>query len=119
MSDGPTIRESRRNELRDRLITRLLNNGFDHLVAAHLSVREDPQGSNTQLFRGQVLHGFCGGYFGRDAYECKTVKATGVDWIVVRDTDGYVWLATGHDIHQDLARYRTPGLGTCSCGSVA
>jgi hypothetical protein len=40
------------------------------------------------VFVGTVLHGFCNGYFGRDSYENKRIEAVGVDWVVVRDSDG-------------------------------
>lgn len=39
---------------------------------------------------GQVLDGFCGGYFGRDSYSPKRVEAMGVDWVVVRNDEGRV-----------------------------
>jgi hypothetical protein len=40
------------------------------------------------IFVGTRLHGFCGGYFGRDSYGEKVVEAVGSDWIVVREEDG-------------------------------
>lgn len=36
---------------------------------------------------GQVLHGFCGGYFGRDSWKCKRVEAVGFDWVVAREME--------------------------------
>lgn len=40
---------------------------------------------SRELIRvGDILHGYCNGYFGRDSYECKRVEALGSDWIVVR-----------------------------------
>ena len=33
---------------------------------------------------GMVFLGYCGGYFGRDAYGEKRVEAFGADWVVVR-----------------------------------
>jgi hypothetical protein len=36
---------------------------------------------------GDVLHGFCGGAFGRDHYYCSSVEAIGSDWVVVREID--------------------------------
>lgn len=36
---------------------------------------------------GQVLKGFCGGYFGRDSYSDKLVEAVGADWVVAREGD--------------------------------
>lgn len=38
-----------------------------------------------QLQIGQVLYGYCNGYFGRDSYNNKRVEAIGYDWIVVRE----------------------------------
>ena len=37
---------------------------------------------------GQVLHGYCGGYFGRDGFGPKRIEAFGEDWIVVRTEIG-------------------------------
>ena len=37
------------------------------------------------LWVGQILKGFCNGYFGRDSYGEKRIEAVGPDWIVVRD----------------------------------
>lgn len=34
---------------------------------------------------GDVLHGFCYGYFGRDSYGEKTVIAIGPDWVLVSE----------------------------------
>ena len=36
---------------------------------------------------GTVLHGYCGGAFGRDSYDCKRVEALGADWVVARTLD--------------------------------
>lgn len=33
---------------------------------------------------GDVLYGFCNGYFGHDSYEDKRVEAIGGDWVVAR-----------------------------------
>lgn len=33
---------------------------------------------------GDVLEGFCGGHFGRDAHGDKRVEAVGADWVVAR-----------------------------------
>ena len=33
---------------------------------------------------GDVLYGYCGGYFG-DSYEDKRVEALGADWIIARE----------------------------------
>ena len=37
---------------------------------------------------GTILHGFCGGWFGRESYGCKRVEALGADWIVAREVKG-------------------------------
>ncbi len=37
---------------------------------------------------GSILHGYCNGFFGRDAYDESRVEAMGVDWIVVRKENG-------------------------------
>lgn len=36
---------------------------------------------------GDVLHGFCGGAFGRESYGTKVVEAAGKDWVVAREID--------------------------------
>ncbi len=33
---------------------------------------------------GATIHGYAGGYFGRDSYQCRRVQAVGIDWIVTR-----------------------------------
>ncbi len=49
----------------------------------------------THSFKpGDVVHGFCGGSFGRDSYACRRVEAVGPDWIVTRSKYG-VELAAG------------------------
>lgn len=45
--------------------------------------------STAPLRVGDVLYGFCGGYFGRDSYGDKRVEAIGADWVVVREDDSY------------------------------
>lgn len=62
---------------------------------------------------GDVLHGFCGGYFGRDHYECCVIEAAGPDWIVTRelDRDRYgtgLDFASGREGLVKLRQYRTP-----------
>lgn len=37
---------------------------------------------------GDLLYGYCGGYFGRDSYEPKRVEAIGTDWVVARGENG-------------------------------
>ncbi len=39
------------------------------------------------LYVGQILHGYCGGMFGRDSYGDKRIEAVGVDWCVARESD--------------------------------
>lgn len=36
---------------------------------------------------GDVLHGFCNGYFGRDDYDCKRVEIVAADYVVLRYVD--------------------------------
>lgn len=54
---------------------------------------------------GDMTHGFCQGYFGRDLYQCTTVEARGVDWAVFRTTDGAAAFVSGNDLHK-LAELR-------------
>ena len=53
---------------------------------------------------GDLLYGFCGGYFGQDSYDDKRVEAVGAGWIVARDWSGHVWLYEG--VPEDLERYK-------------
>lgn len=55
---------------------------------------------------GDRIHGYCGGYFGRDHYDCGTVEAVGKDWVVARSPRGEVFVTTGHDILMQLTEYR-------------
>ena len=63
---------------------------------------------------GTKLYGFCGGWFGRDAYGDKRVEAVGVDWVVARTLadcdDGYraPLFAEGPDVHTALEPYTKP-----------
>ena len=56
---------------------------------------------------GDILHGYCGGLFGRDSYGDKRVEGIGSDWVVVRETDG-----SKIDFYQgnpeDLTEFRNP-----------
>ena len=36
---------------------------------------------------GTILHGYCGGAFGRESYSDKRVEAIGADWVVAREED--------------------------------
>lgn len=57
---------------------------------------------------GDRIHGYCGGYFGRDHYDCGTVEAVGPDWIVARSIkDGHAFATTGKGILTELAEYRS------------
>jgi hypothetical protein len=68
------------------------------------------------LLVGTVLHGFCGGYFGRDHYNCCRVEAVGIDWVVIRDLEGQgLAFGAGRDIHGNLAEYRKPCPGEYGC----
>ena len=50
----------------------------------------------TKLLIGQILYGFCGGYFGRDDYGDKRIEAIGADWVVARHiSEGDVTFYTG------------------------
>jgi hypothetical protein len=45
-----------------------------------------------QIMIGTLLYGYCGGYFG-DSYSTKRIEGFGSDWIVVRDSGGWVSFA--------------------------
>jgi hypothetical protein len=65
---------------------------------------------------GQVLHGYCGGYFGRNSHECRRVEAVGFDWVVARriDRPAIAEFAEGMGIHDKLEGY-TKTTGDCEC----
>jgi hypothetical protein len=48
---------------------------------------------------GDILHGYCGGAFGRDGYGPHRVIAVGRDWVLCRGGqcggDDYVYVANG------------------------
>lgn len=69
--------------------------------------REPQSRAETPLTAGDVLHGFCGGIFGRDHYECCRVETVGPDWVVVRADDAGPDFATGGDSLLMLRQYRT------------
>ena len=56
---------------------------------------------------GDVLHGFCGGAFGRDSYADKRVEAIGTDWVVVRNTEDGVEFFWGNP--EELTGHRAEG----------
>ena len=60
---------------------------------------------------GDVLDGFCGGWFGRDSYGQKHVEAVGNDWVVAREDNGeLVFADRPHmDVPRMLAQYRATG----------
>jgi hypothetical protein len=41
--------------------------------------------TDAPLRVGDVLDGFCDGWFGRDSYGKKYVEAIGADWVVCRE----------------------------------
>jgi hypothetical protein len=64
---------------------------------------------------GDILYGYCDGYFGRDSYYRKVVIGLGGDWVVVRELDytpnqncddpyNYPDFACGLDIHEHLIK---------------
>lgn len=57
-----------------------------------------------QLMVGQVLRGFCAGYFGRDSYGDKRVEAVGIDWVVVRTKSGSPVFTSGLNLGEILTR---------------
>jgi len=63
------------------------------------------------LYVGQMLYGYCGGYFGRDSYGDKRIEGFGIDWIVCRDSQGGIHFAEGNDVHTALERYTQPEEG--------
>lgn len=57
------------------------------------------------LLVGQVLYGYCEGYFGRDSYGNKRVEAVGVDWVVARENGNEVVFAQDEHIHEVLIKH--------------
>ncbi|MEU5360189.1 hypothetical protein ACFY9R_28965 [Streptomyces albidoflavus] len=55
---------------------------------------------------GDALHGFCGGLFGRDHYDCCRVEAIGQDWVVTRADNGTVDFLSGRTQLANLRDYR-------------
>lgn len=47
---------------------------------------------------GDEIHGFAGGAFGRDSYDCRVVEAVGRDWIVTRNTNAEPEFASGESV---------------------
>ncbi|HDY66769.1 MAG TPA: hypothetical protein ENH85_03140 [Candidatus Scalindua sp.] len=65
----------------------------------------------NQLQIGQILYGYCGGFFGRESYEDKRIEAIGFDWVVVREIDGggpdFGYTQDGSNISEPLWEYTT------------
>jgi len=60
---------------------------------------------------GKVLHGFCGGFFGRDSYTDKCIEAEGRDWIVVRERSGkpnFAWFNDADHKQSMIDEYSKP-----------
>jgi hypothetical protein len=66
-------------------------------------------GTPAPLRIGDVLYGFCGGYFGHDSYSDKRVEAIGADWVVARSEGGGAWFYSGEP--EQLTEYRTAPAG--------
>lgn len=71
---------------------------------------------------GDELHGYCGGYFGRDDFDCGIVEAVGPDWVIKRvhgryREDATAAAATGIGILKELAQYREPRSDGCQWGT--
>ncbi len=49
---------------------------------------------------GQILYGYCGGFFGRVGYDDKRIEALGFDWVVCRDrmNNLYFGCTPGEDV---------------------
>ncbi len=68
-----------------------------------------------RLMVGQMLYGYCAGYFGRDSYCDKRVEAVGADWVVVRCEDGspnFAYTGDNDDatgIHEGLREFTVKG----------
>lgn len=69
---------------------------------------------------GDVIHGFAGGLFGRDHYDCVKIEAVGPDWVVARDGHGGLCFASGERDLLSLAEVRDedacPEGDQCSAG---
>lgn len=70
---------------------------------------------------GDIVHGYIGGWFGRDHYDCSRVEAIGADWAVIRHLgDGEVCTGTGAGIGAVLVEFRDPKateIHTTGCGA--
>lgn len=66
---------------------------------------------------GDTVHGFAGGMFGRDSYDCRTVEEIGPDWALLRDEHGTLELLTDRDgIPSWFTQHLEPGSDQhCAC----
>lgn len=74
---------------------------------------------------GDVIHGFCGGHFGRDSYSCKKVEHIGPDYIVFRILNDWgaggvtIYSGTQEEIYSSLSEYMekpdSEYYETCDC----
>ncbi len=81
--------------------------------------------SKNRFEIGDIIHGFCGGYFGRDSYSCKKVEYIGHDYIVFRILNnwcaGEVMSCSGNqeEIFNKLSQYMEKEdpeyYGDCGC----
>lgn len=51
---------------------------------------------------GELFTGYCEGYFGRESYGEKRVEAFGADWILCREENGSIVLATFHNREEKI-----------------
>jgi hypothetical protein len=64
---------------------------------------------------GDILYGYCNGFFGRDSYDDKIIMALGEDWVVARELNSrrpvFATFADWDSLNmQDmLAKWNTPG----------
>lgn len=83
--------------------------GARRLVAMLRDWEAERRSDSPQLRVGQMLYGYCGGFFGRDSYDTKRIEAVGTDWVVAREVDsGQVVFAQarkGLKIDDELAEY--------------
>jgi hypothetical protein len=74
---------------------------------------KEPPSRITTRHVGRTLYGYCGGFFGRDSYDDKTIIAVGEDFVTVREetSRGLVRTAQsgdGWDVHDALFEYLQP-----------
>lgn len=68
--------------------------------------QQQPRPDDAPLKVGDVLHGFCGGAFGRDHYDCSHIEALGPDWVVVRSSSEYPLIGFAVGPPDRLTQYR-------------